>query len=286
MGDVQAVLEKVATFGESLYQNFLIFWPKFAAWLSEPGNLLSVASFLLSLVSIALAYWLYLQQGKQSKKIEEGVETIKEATKELKQGVQDSFDGLVSLQNDNLRVFSELANNETDKIFWKNKWRFETCEHVTLWFENISIPVSIKILYTTQDFREEKLFKTEEICHVVHYICQVDDLSRHDRATKIRTENDTQICPFISEDEFFDFFWVNKEKGKRIACVLSGEKVYVRNDSISLTDYWEGKLVQYLSPLKQQMVKRQYKAIDEFEYGKDCFDRMATHKINSGHNVG
>ena len=278
MGDF-IVLEKIATFGESLYQNFLIFWPKLAAWISEPSNALSLAS-------IVLACWLSYKQSKQSKKIEEGVETIKEATAELKQvseylkqGVQDCFDVLVSLRNNNLRVFSELGSNETNKVFWKNMWRFETCEHVTLWFENISIPVSIKILYTTQDFRAEKLFKTEDILDRVHYICQVDDLSKDKITEKIRAENDQ--CPFISEDEFFDFFWVNKEKGKRIACVLSGEKVYVKNGSISLTDSLEGsKQVESFNPLKHHMVKRQYKSIDEFEYTKDSFDRMATYKIN------
>jgi hypothetical protein len=285
MENLEGALEKVASFSESLYQNFLIFWPKLAAWLSEPGNLLSVASFLLSLASIALSYWIYRRQKEESKKIETGVETIKEATAELKQvseylkqGVQDSFDVLVSLRNDNLRVFSQLTNNETNKIFWKNMWRFETCEHVTLLFKGISIPVSIKILYTTKDFRAEKLFKTEDILDRVHYICQVDDLSKDKDTEKIRAENDQ--CPFISDEEFFDFFWISKEKGKRIACVLSGEKVYVKNGSISLTDHWEGKPVEDFRPLKQQTIERQYKAVDEFEYRKDSFDRMATYKIN------
>jgi len=129
-----------------------------------------VAALILGIVGIFISLLIYHRQTKSQKQIDD---FVKDALTQLKTYEQTAFNLLVSLRNENLRIFMKQFDEDKNG-YWHFKWRFESWDVLGLSVkltESSECYIRVRILGTTDDFRAN----TYENSAYEYFLCDVID---------------------------------------------------------------------------------------------------------------
>ena len=132
---------------------------------------MEIAGILIGVFGVVLAVIFYNSQKKSQEKMDK---FVSDALAQLKGYEQTSFDLLVGLRNENLRLFMKHFDDD-ECGYWHFKWRFETWDSLGLTVyinEEDTFYLKIRISGTTDDFRKNPFDGEHE-----YFLCEVSESS-------------------------------------------------------------------------------------------------------------